>query len=53
MKKYATYFKIIITAKAMKYSQYVYVVNLIHCVANVYAVWPVYTVICLCSRGWE
>ena len=23
----------------------------IHCVANVYAVWPVYNVKCLCSRG--
>ena len=25
----------------------------LHCVANVYAVWSVYTVKCLCSRGWD
>ena len=26
---------------------------LIHCVAYLFAVWPVYTIKCLCSRGWE
>ena len=31
----------------------VYSFSHLHCVANVYAVWPVYTVKCLYSRGWE
>ena len=31
----------------------IYVRIYLHCVANVQAVWPVYTVKCLCSRGWD